>query len=366
MSFFNAVIKKTLRCYPIVLSVIRQAKSDDIIPLDYPVTGTSGEPISRISISRAHRIIFDFTYVAKWRPERFLESSEAPSIALGVYGNLLTFNAGIRACVGWHFALMEPQALTFGLVDKFSISPPALGLDEIQAVSFGLILSMKVSLALGSKIDSCEGIRLGKIAEFTLDQFQYPPDCIDAVNFLSSNEFKKATGGHADPSKIILNGSSVGGWISLIVGNSIGFKEAGITPIGNQEAIKGIVSIYPMTNLGDEFFKKPNKPLGIIGKVINLPEDKIIAEKEVQPFVDPDHTGSRTASAPFFETPRTLLYFYGVQEGIVEELLLGGTGLSGTVFSVPKHLRNLSPAEGVPPIYLIHGGADGSVPVSSS
>ncbi|KAF5391612.1 hypothetical protein D9757_002426 [Collybiopsis confluens] len=206
-------------------------------------------------------------------------------------------------------------------------------------------------------------------AEYRLSpQFRMPTvltDCVDAVNFLSSEEFKKATGGRTDPSRIILNGSSVGGWISQIVGNSIGFKEAGIAPVIHKDSIKGIVSVYPMTNLEDEFFKKQYKPLGIIGAAVGLPEDRIIADEEVARFIDPENPDSRTANAPF-DGPRTLLYFYAVQEGIVEKLLLGGTGLSGSVFSVPQHFRNLSSAEGVPPIYLIHGDSDGSVPVTSS
>ncbi|KIK66166.1 hypothetical protein GYMLUDRAFT_38690 [Collybiopsis luxurians FD-317 M1] len=154
MPFFNAVIKETLRCYPIVSNLTREAQSDDVIPLEFPVTSVSGDLISQIPISKAQRITINIAMYNKlpqiwgqdaeiWNPERFLEPSRKTT-TLGVYANLLTFSAGIRACIGWRFAIMELQALLFGLLEKFEISPPPSGeLDEVQAVPFGLILPMK-------------------------------------------------------------------------------------------------------------------------------------------------------------------------------------------------------------------------------
>ncbi|KIK62960.1 hypothetical protein GYMLUDRAFT_163802 [Collybiopsis luxurians FD-317 M1] len=188
-------------------------------------------------------------------------------------------------------------------------------------------------------------------------QFRIPEilsDCVDAVKFLHSAEFKKATEGRVDTSQIILTGSSAGGWLSLLIGCGIGFKEAGLEKI---PAVKGLIPIYPMTNLEESFYRIKHRPVEYLGRMIQ--------DEEVQPFINPDDPGSRVAGAKL-EGPRTIMYNYAVQEGIVEELLFGGTGISGDVFSVPKYLRGLSSPDSLPPIYLVHGDADGPVPVTQT
>ncbi|KIK62944.1 hypothetical protein GYMLUDRAFT_259715 [Collybiopsis luxurians FD-317 M1] len=154
MPFLNAVIKETLRRYPIIPNLIREAQSDDIIPLQFPVTSVSGDAVSQIPVSKGQRVIINISMynmlpqvwgddAEEWNPDRFLEPS-MKTTTLGVYANLLTFSAGIRACIGWRFAVIQLQALTFGLLENFEFSPPPSGeLDEIQAIPFGLIMPMK-------------------------------------------------------------------------------------------------------------------------------------------------------------------------------------------------------------------------------
>ncbi|KAJ3786099.1 cytochrome P450 [Lentinula aff. detonsa] len=154
MNFFNAVIKEGLRLYPIVPNITREAQSDDVIPLEFPVTTVSGDEIFQIPVSKGQRVMLCLGMYNRlvqvwgddadqWNPERFIKPSKK-NTTLGVYANLMTFSAGLRACIGWRFAVMELQAIMFGLLEKFEFCPPASGeLDEIQAVPFGLIIPMK-------------------------------------------------------------------------------------------------------------------------------------------------------------------------------------------------------------------------------
>ncbi|KAF9014738.1 hypothetical protein BDZ89DRAFT_440406 [Hymenopellis radicata] len=41
------------------------------------------------------------------------------STAVGVYGNLMTFGSGVRACIGWRFALLEFQTILLYLIKDF-------------------------------------------------------------------------------------------------------------------------------------------------------------------------------------------------------------------------------------------------------
>ncbi|KAJ3811392.1 cytochrome P450 [Lentinula lateritia] len=153
MPFFSAVIKEGLRLHPIVPALIRQAASDDVIPLEFPVISESGEELSQIPVSKGQRISVSISVYNRltevwgkdaneWNPERFLHESKKDT-TLGVYANLMTFSAGVRACIGWRFALMELQAILFGLLEKFEFSPGPEGLDDIQRVPAGLMIPMK-------------------------------------------------------------------------------------------------------------------------------------------------------------------------------------------------------------------------------
>jgi len=56
-----------------------------------------------------------------FKPERWLESKlpQAVSTIPGVWGNMLTFLGGPRACIGYRFSLIEMKALLFTLVRAF-------------------------------------------------------------------------------------------------------------------------------------------------------------------------------------------------------------------------------------------------------
>ncbi|KAE9411101.1 cytochrome P450 [Gymnopus androsaceus JB14] len=153
MPFFNAVIKEGLRLHPIVPNLFRQAASDDSIPLEFPIITESGEEISQIPVSKGQRIVLSIGVYNRltqvwgddaneWNPERFIIDSKKKT-ALGVYANLMSFSAGVRACIGWRFAIMELQAILFGLLQKFEFSPPPGGLDDIQRVPAGIMIPMK-------------------------------------------------------------------------------------------------------------------------------------------------------------------------------------------------------------------------------
>ncbi|ESK81020.1 cytochrome p450 [Moniliophthora roreri MCA 2997] len=131
MPFLNAVIKETLRLHPIVTSLIREASEDDIIPLEYPIPSASGDMLSEIPVVKGQRImpsIIGYNYLTQvwgedadeWNPERHLDAKRATT--LGVYGNLMTFSAGVRACLGWRFAVHEIQTVTALLVESFEFS----------------------------------------------------------------------------------------------------------------------------------------------------------------------------------------------------------------------------------------------------
>ncbi|ESK89570.1 cytochrome p450 [Moniliophthora roreri MCA 2997] len=133
MPFLNAVIKEAMRLHPIVSTLLRQADVDDVIPLQYPIVSASGEILSEIPVVKEQRIMVSVSAYNRlkevwgedadeWNPSRFLDTKRQTT--LGVFGNLMTFGAGVRACIGWRFAVHEIQAVVSGLVEAFEFSPP--------------------------------------------------------------------------------------------------------------------------------------------------------------------------------------------------------------------------------------------------
>jgi len=178
-------------------------------------------------------------------------------------------------------------------------------------------------------------------------------DCKAVIEYLHSPEFASATGGCVDPSKLVLSGSSAGGWLALLSGTGIGFEACGLEPPAPPINVAGIAAIYPITGLLDPFWTTKQQPLSYM--------DRTIDRSEVEPFIDPDDEKTAFSS---LESKRNIFYHYMVQEGILANLLLGETGIPPEAFDVTKQLK--SGRFRPPPIYLVHGDQDDKVPPSQA
>ncbi|KAI0721329.1 cytochrome P450 [Cerioporus squamosus] len=136
-------IKETLRFHPIVFNLQRYAVKDDILPLSEPIVSTTGEEIHAIPIKAGQCIIASIAGYNRLRsvwgedadefnPDRFLRIDPTKQTRVGVFGNLMTFSAGIRGCIGWRFSLIEMQALTAELLENFEFAPPKEDYDIVR------------------------------------------------------------------------------------------------------------------------------------------------------------------------------------------------------------------------------------------
>ncbi|KAF8507763.1 cytochrome P450 [Hysterangium stoloniferum] len=101
MPYTIAVIKETLRYYPIAAHNAREAGRDELIPLSRPVKTAAGEEIAAIPIKKGQRVfasIWGYNRIKElwgedaeqWNPERFMGENLnlRPQRGLGVYANL--------------------------------------------------------------------------------------------------------------------------------------------------------------------------------------------------------------------------------------------------------------------------------------
>jgi len=135
--YLDAVVREALRLYAPVPLTLRVAVKDDILPLGSPVRTTKGDLLDSIqfvvgrllevetliplcSVRKGQTITIPISAINRsqkiwgpdakeFKPERWLESKlpEAVSTIPGVWGNMLTFLGGPRACIGYRFSLIE-------------------------------------------------------------------------------------------------------------------------------------------------------------------------------------------------------------------------------------------------------------------
>lgn len=116
LSYFDAVCKETLRMFP-ATDAERVALVDDVLPLRFAVTTSSGETVTKVPIRKGQTIIIPLICSNRlnavwgdgdiWRPERWLDDLPPKDDLPQGWGNLLTFSEGPRSCIGLRLALLE-------------------------------------------------------------------------------------------------------------------------------------------------------------------------------------------------------------------------------------------------------------------
>ncbi|KAK0436996.1 Alpha/Beta hydrolase protein [Armillaria borealis] len=148
------------------------------------------------------------------------------------------------------------------------------------------------------------------------------------------------------------DGSSAGGWLSLLCGTGIGFKASGLDP-PEKGRVKGIAALYPITDLLDPFWTTKQYPVSYFKRVID--------KEELGAFLD--HKGEKVASSAL-DSPRNVFYSYMIQEGILADLLLAGESIEPSAYSIALGLKSGEFA--LPPTYIVHGDIDDKVPVQEA
>jgi cytochrome P450 len=121
LPLLDAVVRETLRLHSPVPCVHRAATRDDVIPLDKPYVDRDGVTRENVTIHKGDTLYISILLVdrmvalwgpdaGQWKPERWMDGKGLPEAVKnvpGVWGNLMTFLGGGRACIGFKFSLYE-------------------------------------------------------------------------------------------------------------------------------------------------------------------------------------------------------------------------------------------------------------------
>jgi len=127
-SWIEAVVKESLRLTPSLPIVARLLESDLTIGGVKLPRGSRAAP----SIYLAHREPREWAEPARFRPERFLDSTISPF-------SYLPFGGGARRCIGMGFALLQMRVVAATILERVSVEP-APG-RKIRAVRRGVVLT---------------------------------------------------------------------------------------------------------------------------------------------------------------------------------------------------------------------------------
>ncbi|KJA19222.1 hypothetical protein HYPSUDRAFT_44481 [Hypholoma sublateritium FD-334 SS-4] len=146
LPYLDAVVRESLRVHSPVLATTREAAQDDFLPFSEPLMDKHGKMINGLQIKKGQTILVPIQSMnriksiwgedaTEFKPERWEKVPEAASSIPGVWGNMMTFLGGPRACIGYRFSLVEMKVLLFTLVRafEFELAVPA---SEIGKKSF--------------------------------------------------------------------------------------------------------------------------------------------------------------------------------------------------------------------------------------
>ncbi|KAJ8072363.1 hypothetical protein PM082_015922 [Marasmius tenuissimus] len=118
LPFLDTVIREVLRILSPIQSTVRIAMKDDVIPLSQPFVDRYGKQHDHLEVKKGQPIVVPILAINKdkslwgedaedFKPERWEELPEGVSSIPGVWGNMMTFLGGPRACIGWRFTIVE-------------------------------------------------------------------------------------------------------------------------------------------------------------------------------------------------------------------------------------------------------------------
>ncbi|KAI9059130.1 cytochrome P450 [Trametes sanguinea] len=130
LPYLDMVVRETLRLHAPVAMRMREAKRDDVIPVSEPFTDRYGRVQNEIRIAKGNLVMLPILALHRskeiwgddaleFRPERWEQPPEVSADIPGIWGHLLSFLGGPRACIGYRFSLTETKAALFTLLRAF-------------------------------------------------------------------------------------------------------------------------------------------------------------------------------------------------------------------------------------------------------
>ncbi|KAJ7908575.1 cytochrome P450 [Mycena leptocephala] len=147
LRYLDCVVREVLRVHAPLPATGRVAMQDDVVPLTTPWTDANGTVHGNLRVTKGQAIMIPIGAMncdkeiwgadaGEFIPERWEAKIPISNSLPGVWGHMLTFLGGPRACIGYRFALVEMKALLFSLVRafEFELAVPATDIGKKMSI----------------------------------------------------------------------------------------------------------------------------------------------------------------------------------------------------------------------------------------
>ncbi|KAJ7885368.1 cytochrome P450 [Mycena leptocephala] len=140
LPYLDSVVRETLRIHAPVPATMRIAVQDDIVPLAQPFTDINGTVHETLKVTKGQTIMIPILAMNRdktiWGQTRWTVGIRVSNVLPGIWGHMLSFLGGPRACIGYRFSLVEMKALLFTLVRafEFELAVPAADIGKKTSV----------------------------------------------------------------------------------------------------------------------------------------------------------------------------------------------------------------------------------------
>ncbi|CAI5737721.1 unnamed protein product [Peronospora destructor] len=144
LTYVEAVLRETLRLYPPVPIVTKEAVHDTVLSDGTFIAGGSNVGLPMYALGRMLHVWGPDA--AEFKPERWINSKTGKLISVSAY-KFVSFNAGPRLCLGKNLAMLEMKLIVATLLSKFHIE-----LESPEKVTYAPSFTLPVKGPLNAKI----------------------------------------------------------------------------------------------------------------------------------------------------------------------------------------------------------------------
>ncbi|PVG01515.1 cytochrome P450 [Serendipita vermifera] len=148
LPYLEAVARESLRFAPPIENTSREALQDDVIPVEKPYMDKNGQMRNYIEVKKGDQFLVPFMVMNRltevwgedanrFNPDRWLNPlPDTVHGGPGVYGNIMSFSAGPKGCIGFKFAMLEFKVLLLHLIRafEFELAVPVEDVKRVEVI----------------------------------------------------------------------------------------------------------------------------------------------------------------------------------------------------------------------------------------
>ena len=146
LTYVEAALRETLRLYPSVPIVAKEAVRDTVLSDGTFIAAGSTAGLPSYALGRMPHVWGPDA--ADFKPERWIDVQTGKLITISAY-QFVVFNAGPRLCLGKNLTMLEMKLIVVSLLGKYHVE-----LESLESVTYAVSFTLLVKGQLSAKISA--------------------------------------------------------------------------------------------------------------------------------------------------------------------------------------------------------------------